>query len=184
MTKEELQDLTDRNVKVPEMKHLIETLLAFIQDIGVDYEIRGVRDEQERMKYGWRIHKRLVMNNPRIPGQLDFYKAYPEFFGSVMYKNLEIKDKSIQGLVDAFTKWADTQEIYRPKMLPAPNPDEKKNLHPNLIYWSDYEIQRQISILAKIGMDAFPKNENSKGYFTRLYAEAEKRGLEPVDIQL
>ena len=184
MTKEELKDLLDRNVKAPEMKNVIETLLAFLYDIGIDYEVRGMEDQREKIRYGYRIHKRLVMDNPKVPGTLDFYEAYSKFFPAVVYGHVELKEKSIQGLILAFNKWIDTVPLNRPKQLPAPNPDEKKNLHPNLIYWSDYEIQRQISILAKIGMQGFLNTEGGKGYMSRLGAEAKKRNLEPLDIKL
>jgi len=143
-----------------------------------------MEDQREKIRYGYRIHKRLVMDNPKVPGTLDFYEAYSKFFPAVVYGHVELKEKSIQGLILAFNKWIDTIPLHRPKQLPAPNPDEKKNLHPNLIYWSDYEIQRQISILAKIGMQGFLDNEAGKGYMSRLGAEAKKRNLEPLDIKL
>ena len=184
MTKEELKDLLDRNVKVPELKTMFETILAFLQDVGIDYEVRDVKDDTKRFRYGYRIHKRLVMDNPKVPPTLDFYEAYSKFFPAVVYGHVELKEKSIQGLILAFNKWIDTVPLNRPKQLPAPNPDEKKNLHPNLIYWSDYEIQRQISILAKIGMQDFLSTPGGKGYMSRLGAEAKKRNLEPLDIKL
>lgn len=167
----------------PTPKYILYFLYQFMMDIGFNRQTESLT-KPERKAWVEKLHDLLIVHNDRVPKNADYEELYLKFTKQAIYGDIEIKEKTVKAVLVAFNTWLNTQEIIRPKQLPAPNPDEKKNLHPNLIYWSDYEIQRQISILAKIGMQDFLNSPGGKGYMSRLGAEAEKRGLEVVDVKL
>lgn len=158
-------------------------LYQFLMDIGFTRQTESMT-KAERRAWIEKIHNLLIVENNRVPNTADYEDLYLKFTKQAIYGDVEIKEKTVKAVLVAFNTWLNTQEIIRPKALPAPNPDEKKNLHPNLIYWSDNEIQRQISILNKIGVEAFLDNEAGRGYMARLGSEAKKRGLEVLDVKL
>lgn len=164
-------------------KDVLYFLYEFLKDMGLGYLVQDMTKSQRK---AWieKVHGLLIVENDRVPANADYEELYLKFTKDSIYGDLTLKEKTVKGILDLFNTWLQKQNIIRKKALPAPNPDEKKNLHPNLIYWSDYEIQRQISILAKIGMQDFLNTPGGKGYMARLGAEAEKRKLEPVYIKL
>lgn len=164
-------------------KELLLFLYQFLMDIGFNRQTETLT-KPERKAWIEKIHDLLIVHNDRVPNNADYEALYLKFTKEAIYGDVEIKEKTVKAVLVAFNNWLNKQDIIRPKALPAPNPDEKRNLQPNLLYWSDYEIQRQISILGKIGMQGFLDNEAGKGYMSRLGAEAKKRGLEVVDVKL
>jgi len=164
-------------------KEVLYFLYQFLMDIGFNRQTENL-SKSERRAWIEKIHDLLIVHNDRVPNNADYEALYLKFTKEAIYGDVEIKEKTVKAVLVAFNTWLNTQEIIRPKALPAPNPDENKHLNPNLIYWTDDEIQRQISILAKIGMQGFLGNDAGRGYMARLGNEAKKRGLEVVDIKL
>lgn len=190
MDKAYLISAKERNVKVPELEYIFKTMEEFLQDVGMGFLLHD-KGPEERIRFINRIHKALILNNPICPDNISINILYPDFMYCVAYGKVTLREKSVVGLIGAFKEWisnGDTMQrlhekagIEIPRTLPA-DPHRKLPLY--LEDWEDSEIQRQISIIVKIGIKPKDLPGNANGYMTRLFTEAQRRNLKPTPIRL
>ena len=78
MTKQYILNAIAKNWSVPALRNVYDTIIAFLHDVGLDAEVEGMdTNAQHRMAH--RINRRLVLDNPRIPGSKDINDLYTEF---------------------------------------------------------------------------------------------------------
>ena len=183
MNKSRLLDSIKHGRKEPELKSLFETIIEFLQDIGMGFLL----EEDNPMKVANRVHKRICLQNAYFPLDIDIAIIYPRFFSQVVYGQIEIKGKNISALVQAFNKWIVTvEDRYRAEqgieVLPQEDPYRNDSISPFMENWPDEMIRRQCAIMKKMGMSFNTGKEGS--YFRRIKAELDKRGLTIPDIDL
>ena len=183
MNKTRLLDSLKHGRKEPELKELFETIIEFLRDIGMGYTL----EEDKPMKVANRVHRKLCMQNNYWPNDIDIAIIYPRFFSQVVYGQIEIKGKNIASLVQAFNKWIVTvEDRYRAEqgieVLPQEDPYKDDSISPFMENWPDEMVRRQCAIMQKIGIRF--DSGSPGGYYERIKAELDKRGLTIPDIDL
>ncbi len=159
MTRKEIINALSQGQNIPELKPLYETLQLFFEDMGIP---------ADTMQDVHRIFKRAVVNNTHFPDE-DVFEFFPVFmkreYARGRYYNIEQMIEAINGHRSVIRLQQDFSD---------------KKLNPFMENWPDQEIQRQCAIVGLLGI----KPSKPDGYFARLKAELDKRGLSVPDIDL
>jgi len=170
MTKQYILNAIAKNWSVPALRNVYDTIIAFLHDVGLDAEVEGMdTNAQHRMAH--RINRRLVLDNPRIPGSKDINDLYTEFM-SMMAEH----QTKYATLDEMYTDWDYMLKDADYMELPPPlGRDEVDPRSPFMDMWSDDEVRRTCGILKAMNISFDQGKPDS--FYRRVKAELDKRGL-------